>query len=133
VQVETQILRSHSELAQVTFRVPHDINIAYVRESSADEERLDMTRWHMYTTPSGLISSWPSIQATTAKQKAKLIAIIYEITSTVHSDRVPPIPAQAIHEFYRRLVSWREEFSEVLEDMEVDNKGYGLPHILSLL
>lgn len=133
LQVENYILIRESELAQVTFRVPHDINIPYVRESTADEERRDMTRWHMYTTPSGLISSWPSLQATTTKQKSKLIAIIYEINSTVHSDRMSPIPASAILGFYRRLLSWREEFSEVLVDVEADNNGYGLPHIVSLL
>ena len=117
----------------MTFRVPHAIDISYVRDNVLDDKQLDLTRWHIYSTPSSLVPSRPSFQATTTRQKAKLIAIVYDMTTTLYSHRNPPISARSILDLYGRFLLWREEFAKALVSLDTTNSGYGLPHILSLL
>lgn len=117
----------------MAFRIPHVIDMTFVRENAVDDERLDMTRWHIYSTPKGVVSSWPSLQATTTRQKSKLIGIVHDMTTILYSESDPPISARTILDLYKRFILWREDFAEALIGVAAENNGHGLPHILSLL
>lgn len=124
---------SISEWSLLTFRAPPSIEMSSAHDNIADDERVDLSRWHIYSTPSGAVSSWPSLQATTTRQKAALVSIIKDIVHTLYAEHQPAISATSVLRLYQRLVIWREDLADIIVNVEANNNGHNLPHVLSLL
>jgi hypothetical protein len=76
--------------------------------------------------------AWPSLLATTNKEKAKLTDIINDVTTLLYEQQSESISARQVLKLYKRYLAWRKELPSIIGDIEV-NKGQTLPHVLSLL
>ncbi|PBP20368.1 hypothetical protein BUE80_DR008851 [Diplocarpon rosae] len=99
------------EWAQMTFQVAPSIDS--VPESSIegdDSDNEDVANWYHYCFASeNPVERWPSLLATTNREKSKLNIILQDIATMFYSRPDARISALEFLHQYRRLKEWREE------------------------
>ena len=121
----------NSEWAQVTFQFPSILELRDIENTDDEEDSLDNMRWHFYQFEKGQCQSWPSLLATTNREKVKLVSIINDVSMMIWSPLSNTITARPVLEQYRKFVAWRLALPSILGDAETGTQG--LPHVLSLL
>jgi hypothetical protein len=121
-----------SEWAQMTFRVPMPLTSIPFHSNKEHDLGLDNTNWYFYRNVNDQCPAWPSLLATTNREKARLIDIINDVTTILYGQRSDRISAREVIEQYKRYLGWRAELPNIIGDIEV-NKSQPLPHVLSLL
>ncbi|PBP15634.1 hypothetical protein BUE80_DR013600 [Diplocarpon rosae] len=119
------------EWAQMTFQVAPSIDS--VPESSIegdDSDNQDVANWYHYCFASeNPVERWPSLLATTNKEKSKLNIILQDIATMFYSRPDARISALEFLHQYRRLKEWREELPDEIRNIE-GHKRRVLPHLL---
>jgi hypothetical protein len=121
----------NSEWAQVTFQFPSILELRDIENTHDEEDSLDNMRWHFYRFEKGQCQSWPSLLATTNREKVKLVSIINDVSMMIWSPLSNTITARHVLEQYSKFVAWRVALPSILGDAETGTQG--LPHVLSLL
>ncbi|CAL3969898.1 hypothetical protein PZA11_007552 [Diplocarpon coronariae] len=122
------------EWAQMTFQVAPIIDL--VPECSVerdDSDNQDVANWYHYRFASETpVERWPSLLATTNREKSKLNVILQDIATMLYTRPDARISAlEFLHQF-RRLREWRDELPDEISNIE-GHKRQVLPHVLSLL
>lgn len=120
------------EWSQITFQVPPTVHSASYEEVEDNDDKLDEAKWYFYRYVNDQCPAWPGLLATTNREKAKLTAIIQDISIMLYSQHPPQISARQVLQKYSRLVAWRQDLPAVIGNIE-DNNSQALPHVLSLL
>ncbi|KAH8656216.1 hypothetical protein BGZ60DRAFT_385086 [Tricladium varicosporioides] len=119
------------EWALVTFQVP--INVQDTPHAFKEHDtKLDNARWYFYRYVNDQCPAWPSLLATTNREKSKLIRIIQEVSVMLYTQQGPLLSARRILQQYNKFVAWREDLPSIIGDIE-QNSCQVLPHVLSLL
>ncbi|KFY05406.1 hypothetical protein O988_00017 [Pseudogymnoascus sp. VKM F-3808] len=118
------------EWAQVTFQFPTNVGFHAV-ENNHEEASLDESPWYFYRHKEDQCPAWPSLLATTNREKIKLIRIINDVSTIICHPLPNTITACHILEQYGRFTAWREALPPMLGDAETSTRA--LPHVLSLL
>jgi hypothetical protein len=133
------IVDKYSEWAQMTFQVPLIVNINPPSNSNLDDEvydmQIDKRSWAFYRNPldSEMEIDWrPSLAATTHREKAKLLDIVYDVEVLLYSSGGLPISAQDILNIYSRFITWREDLPRAIGDTSNRHTRF-LPHAVSML
>jgi hypothetical protein len=96
------------------------------------DAKLDARTWYLYRYASEVEPRhFPSLLATTNREKSKLIDIIEETTAMLYTLSTACITAHHILELYSRFARWRDELPDVLKNLG-SRKIPALPHVLSL-
>jgi hypothetical protein len=127
--VPTNVL---SEWAQITFQVPPTISSALYNAVEENDNKLDAAKWYFYRYANDQCPAWPSLLATTNREKSKLTAIIQDVTAMMYTQQGPKISPHHVLQQYSRLATWREELPSMVGNIE-NNNSQALPHVLSLL
>lgn len=116
----------------MTFQVPAIIDLP-VSESYKDfNNEHDEAKWYFYRYASDQCPEWPSLLATTNREKSKLIAIISDVATMMYTKDGPEVSAYDVLQQYARFLTWRDELPSIIGDI-VTNSSQTLPHVLSLL
>ncbi|KAL3428502.1 nitrogen assimilation transcription factor nit-4 (fungal specific transcription factor) [Phlyctema vagabunda] len=121
------------EWAQMTFQVPDTAGLAHMVILETSDIHLDNAKWYLYRyTTDKFPSSLPGLQATTNREKSRLLGIVTEILTTMYARHGPQARAIDVLQLYARLLAWRSNLPVELADGDhVDS--HALPHVLSLL
>ncbi|OBT76461.1 hypothetical protein VF21_04003 [Pseudogymnoascus sp. 05NY08] len=119
------------EWAQVTFQFPSILGFRDVENTHDEEASLDKSTWYFYRYEEDQCPSWPSLLATTNREKIKLISIINDVSMMIWSPLSNTITARHVLEQYSKFVAWRVTLPPLLGDAETSTQA--LPHVLSLL
>ncbi|KAI1007995.1 hypothetical protein K3495_g235 [Podosphaera aphanis] len=121
------------EWAHVTFQVPPIVSSAPYGDCEDDDD-LDQVKWYFYQNSSGPCYARPSLLATTNREKAKLIAIIHDVTTMMYRNDGKKISMRQLTHQYDRFVIWWNELPSSMRNFEdKDTENQILPHVLSLL
>ena len=115
----------------MTFQLPTTISLMPY-EDPEDDELLDDAKWYFYRYVHDQCPAWPSLLATTNREKSKLIEIIQDVVTMMYGQQSLGIDASQILHLYSRYVTWRRELPSVIGNVE-NNSGQALPHVLCLL
>lgn len=116
----------------MTFQLPSIVpSIPVDIVNSAVDNNLDNAQWYFYRQRHDQCPAWPSMIATTNREKAKLVNIIRNVNIMLYESNGPYISARNILEQYSRFTAWRKALPETVECM-VEHKSQPLPHVLSL-
>lgn len=115
----------------MTFHLPSTIALIPF-ENPEDDESLDDAKWYFYRFVDDQCPAWPSLLATTNREKSKLIDIIQDVVTMMYGRQSPGIDASQILQQYSRYATWRRELPSVIGNIE-NNTGQALPHVLCLL
>ncbi|OBT93674.1 hypothetical protein VE01_08019 [Pseudogymnoascus verrucosus] len=118
------------EWAQSTFQFPSILGFRDV-ENTHEDATHDKLPWHFYRYEDDQCPAWPSLLATTNREKIKLISIINNVSMMIWSPLSNTITARHVLEQYSKFVAWRLALPPVLGDAETTTQA--LPHVLSLL
>ncbi|KAH6667253.1 hypothetical protein B0J14DRAFT_677059 [Halenospora varia] len=121
------------EWAQITFQVPPTVHSAIYDGIEENDDKLDDAKWYFYRYVNDKCPAWPGLLATTNREKAKLTAIIQDVSTMMYSQRTSQISARHVMQQYGRLVAWRDELPVSIGNVEDNNSQALLPHVLSLL
>jgi hypothetical protein len=121
-----------SEWTHITFQVPAIIQSPNCEGFDGNDEQLDVAKWYFYRYVNDQCPAWPGLLATTNREKAKLTAIIHDISTMMYTPCATQITARQVMEQYGRLVMWRDELPSSIGNVEGGNSQV-LPHVLSLL
>ncbi|KFZ03336.1 hypothetical protein V502_11034 [Pseudogymnoascus sp. VKM F-4520 (FW-2644)] len=119
------------EWAQVTFQFPTTLRFRDVENTRDEEASLDKSAWYFYRHEEDQCPAWPSLLATTNREKVKLISIINNVNMMICSPLSTTIKARQVLEQYGKFVAWRVALPSSLGDAETSTQA--LPHVLSLL
>ncbi|KFY22914.1 hypothetical protein V493_06239 [Pseudogymnoascus sp. VKM F-4281 (FW-2241)] len=119
------------EWAQVTFQPPSILRFCDVENTHDKEASLDESAWYFYRYEDDQCPAWPSLLATTNREKIKLISIINSVSMMICSPLSHTITARQVLEQYGRFAAWRVALPPILGDAETSTQA--LPHVLSLL
>jgi hypothetical protein len=119
------------EWAQVTFRSPPVLSFCAVEDTHDKESSLDELPWYFYPNEDDQCPAWPSLLATTNREKMKLISIIDDVTWMMYGSSSKVITARQVLEHYGRFIAWRTALPQILGDVEHNSQT--LPHVLSML
>ncbi|KFY07189.1 hypothetical protein V492_07369 [Pseudogymnoascus sp. VKM F-4246] len=119
------------EWAQTTFQFPAILAFRDVENAPDEGAALDERVWYCYRFEDDQCPYWPSLLATTNREKIKLINIINDVSMMIWSPLSNTITARHVLEQYRKFVAWRAALPSILGD--VDRVNQALPHVLSLL
>jgi hypothetical protein len=119
-----------SEWAQSTFQFPSILGFRDV-ENTREDASHDKLPWHFYRYEDDRCPAWPSLLATTNREKIKLIGIINDVSMMIWSPLSNIITARHVLEQYSKFVAWRVALPPALGDAETTTQA--LPHVLSLL
>lgn len=121
-----------SEWSQLTFQVPPVLNSPTYGACEDSDGTLDDAKWYFYRSIHEQCPSWPGLLATTNREKSKLTAIIQDVVTTMYAPGGSLISARDVLHQYSRFISWREELSSDIDNLE-SHDSHALPHVLSLL
>jgi hypothetical protein len=116
----------------MTFQVPPTVSSALDSDIEENGNMLDEAKWYFYRYVNDQCPAWPSLQATTNREKSKLTLIIQDVVTMMYSQQGQQISAHHVLQQYSRFVQWREELPGILGNIE-SNNSQALPHVLSLL
>lgn len=129
--IYTFLLSNGSEWAQMTFQAPIvSLNVPF-ELLSRDVAQKDNLHWYYYRFEADEPPAWPCALATTAIERAKLTAIIRDVTELYHGYQRGSISARDVLQQYKRYNTWRKELSASLGDIE--NHSQAMPHVLTML
>jgi hypothetical protein len=97
-----------------------------------NDNNLDDAKWYFYRYVNDQCPAWPSLLATTNREKSKLVAIIYDAVTKMYTPDGEGLTANAVLHLYSRFVAWREELPSSIGNIE-SYTSQALPHVLSLL
>lgn len=115
----------------MTFQFPTTLRFRDVENTQDEEASLDMSAWYFYRHEEDQCPAWPSLLATTNREKIKLISIINNVNMMICSPLSTTIKARQVLEQYGKFVAWRVALPSSLGDAETSTQA--LPHVLSLL
>ncbi|KAG9243582.1 hypothetical protein BJ878DRAFT_112552 [Calycina marina] len=121
----------NSEWAQITFCAPSTV-LGPLNHFEDGDNGIDEARWYCYRNVRGECPAWPSLLATTNRQRTKLVAIIDEVSTMFYSPIRNPITARQVLHSYSKLAAWRESLPHSIGGIE-NRSSPLLPHALSLL
>jgi hypothetical protein len=116
----------------VTFQIPPKIDTEPFDGIDSNDDKLDEANWHFYRYVNDRVPAWPSFQATTNREKSKLVSIVQDVTTAMYSQQGRQLSAQHVLQLYGRFVTWRDDLPSSIGNIE-RNKSQALPHVLSLL
>lgn len=116
----------------MTFQPPPNIRPAPLEWIESIDTKLDEAKWYFYRYVNDQCPAWPSLLASTNREKTKLLNIISDVTAMLYTPHGPQITAPRVLEQYGRFVTWREELPGRIGNIE-SNNSQALPHVLSLL
>lgn len=96
-----------------------------------DMELRDECHWYYYRFEADEVPAWPCVLATTIVERAKLTAIVRDVTELYHGYQRGDISATQVLEQHKRYMSWRNDLSASLGDIE--NHSQAMPHVLTML
>jgi hypothetical protein len=120
-----------SEWAQVTFQSPTPLRCSPVENNSDEEASLDESPWSFHLLEIDQCTAWPSLLATTNRQKIKLIDVISDASLMMYGSHLNVITAHHVLDLYGRFITWRAALPLIIRDVEPSNMV--LPHVLALL
>lgn len=120
------------EWAQATFQVSPTIVAAPVEGVEENDNILDNTKWYFYRSVNDQCPAWPSLLATTNREKSKLFAIINDVVTKLYTPGGKGLTANDVLHLYSRFIAWREELPSSIGNIE-SPASQALPHVLSLL
>ncbi|KAL5351050.1 hypothetical protein ACLOAV_004624 [Pseudogymnoascus australis] len=120
-----------SEWARVTFQSPTPLRFRPVENNSDEEASVDESQWSFDLYENGQCTAWPSLLATTNRQKMKLIDVISDASLMMYGSHLNVITAHHVLDLYGRFITWRAALPLLIRDVESSSKA--LPHVLSLL
>lgn len=123
---------SFSEWAQATFQVPPTVVAMTFEDDEEYDDGLDREPWYCYRYAKDAPPPWPSIVATTNREKSKLVDIIEDSTTMMYSSNGAHLTARDVLQMYGRFMAWREDLPNSIGQID-SNSGQALPHVLSLL
>lgn len=117
----------------MTFQSPLIIDLAPYDSVETNDANQDLAKWYIYRYASEQQpDAWPSLLATTNREKSKLNAILQDIAHMMYTQRGTPVSAGQFLKQYGRLKEWREELPGEIGNIEGSNRLI-LPHVLYLL
>ncbi|EKD15425.1 hypothetical protein MBM_06641 [Drepanopeziza brunnea f. sp. 'multigermtubi' MB_m1] len=120
------------EWAQMTFQAPPIIDLAAYDGVEANDANQDIAKWYIYRYAKQQPEAWPSLLATTNREKSKLNAILQDIALMIYTRRDIHISAKQFLHQYERLKKWREGLPDEIGNIEGQDRPV-LPHVLYLL
>ena len=121
-----------SEWAQITHQVPPHVSYVPLDITEEGNSKQDKSTWSLYRYFSDQCPAWPSLLATTNREKAKLLIIIHDVSTMLYSGGAEQLSANQVLQQYRRFTTWRKSLPSVIGDLD-NNHSQALPHVLSLL
>lgn len=128
-----------SEWALATFQVPPPIVGALFEDledsdGEVDEANiiLDTRNWYFYRYINDTCPAWPSLLATTNREKSKLVGIISDAATKMYTQQGECLTADDVLRLYGRFIRWRKELPSFIGNTESHN-SQALPHVLSML
>lgn len=119
------------EWAQMTSQAPIDCLDVPLELLGQNVVVKDNLHWYYYRFEADEVPAWPCLLATTTHERAKLTAIIRDVTELYYGYRRAKISASQILELHKRYTRWREELPPSLGDFEKHSQA--LPHVLTML
>lgn len=120
-----------SEWAQMTFQVPPTVESAHHERVEDNDADLDDAMWYSYRYANVIPESWPSLLATTNREKSKLNVILQDIATMLYTQRGPTVSAKDFFQQYTRLRLWRDQLPSRIGSVETNS--HVLPHVVYLL
>lgn len=115
----------------MTFQFPSLLEIREVENTHDEEDSLDELPWYFYRHEEERCPAWPSLLATTNREKIKLISIINDVSMMLCNPLSNTITARQVLEQHGKFVDWKVALPTILGDAETITQA--LPHVLSLL